>query len=287
MTVRSFWRNALLLAGGVLALSGCSPKEHDAVVASVANEPITLSEYERQYLRNTPNRDSAAALPLEAKQRFLDLMVNYKLKLTDARRENLEQQPQVRNEIQQYKGGLAASYVTDREIVGPALRRLYQRRGEEIRLFATGATEGEKTITVPVRFRNLAPRLAVATKVPTAVELRIAGPKIRLMRLGSESLMVSLDLQGVGEGDVVALRLEAGETVPQDREQRLRGGKHHQGVVVCPVEGGVQGVDEALPDVLVLGVEADAGDAPAQPAPLPRLRRPAGGGVAPHTAGPG
>ena len=123
----------LACAASVLALSGCSPKEHDAVVASVANEPITLSEYERQYLRNTPNRDSAAALPLEAKQRFLDLMVNYKLKLTDARRENLEQQPQVRNEIQQYKGGLAASYVTDREIVGPALRRLYQRRGEEIR----------------------------------------------------------------------------------------------------------------------------------------------------------
>ena len=93
MPVRIFWRHAVLVAGGVLTLSGCSPREHDAVVASVANEPITVSEYEHQYLKNSPNRDSAAAMPLEARQRFLDLIVNYKLKLADAKRQNLEQQP--------------------------------------------------------------------------------------------------------------------------------------------------------------------------------------------------
>lgn len=133
MPVRIFWRHAVLVAGGVLTLSGCSPREHDAVVASVANEPITVSEYEHQYLKNSPNRDSAAAMPLEARQRFLDLIVNYKLKLADAKRQNLEQQPAVRNEIRQYKGGLAATYITDREIVSPALRRLYERRKAEIR----------------------------------------------------------------------------------------------------------------------------------------------------------
>ncbi len=153
MHVRGLWRNAALLAGGILALAGCSPKEHDAVVASIANEPITVSEYERQYLKNSPNRDSAAAMPMEARRRFLDLIVNYKLKLADAKRLSLDQQPAVRNEIRQYEGGLAASYITEREVVSPVIRRMYDRRGEEIRAshilltLATGASPTDSALT--------------------------------------------------------------------------------------------------------------------------------------------
>ena len=69
-------------------------------------------------------------------------------------------------------------------------------------LSVTAAKEGEVAVKVPVRINNLAPRLALATKVPSSIDLRIAGPKIRLLCLAKESLVASLDLQGVGEGGV-------------------------------------------------------------------------------------
>ncbi len=69
-------------------------------------------------------------------------------------------------------------------------------------LSVTAAKEGEVAVTVPVRISNLAPRLALSTKAPSSIELRIAGPKIRLLHLVKERLAASLDLQGVGEGSV-------------------------------------------------------------------------------------
>lgn len=81
-------------------------------------------------------------------------------------------------------------------------------------LSVTGATEGETAVTVPVRFRNLAPQLVVTTKVPSAIEVRVAGPKLRLLRLAGEHLTVTLDLQGAGEGDVTFADLERSVALP-------------------------------------------------------------------------
>lgn len=69
-------------------------------------------------------------------------------------------------------------------------------------LSVTAAREGVVAVMVPVRIRNLAPRLALSTKAPSSIELRIAGPKIRLLHLAKERLTADLDLQGGGEGGV-------------------------------------------------------------------------------------
>ncbi|MGA9118822.1 MAG: hypothetical protein WB699_05610, partial [Bacteroidota bacterium] len=90
MSFDLLWRRCLAIAGCAIVLSGCSPKEHDAVVATVAGEPITLSQYETQYLKNAPSRDSAKTLSFADRKHFLDLMVDYRLKLKDAKENNLE-----------------------------------------------------------------------------------------------------------------------------------------------------------------------------------------------------
>ncbi len=69
-------------------------------------------------------------------------------------------------------------------------------------LSVTAARDGEVAIMVPVRIRNLAPQLALATKAPSSIELRVAGPKIQLLHLAKERLAADLDLQGVEEGSV-------------------------------------------------------------------------------------
>lgn len=83
-------------------------------------------------------------------------------------------------------------------------------------LFVTAGTEGEVALTVPVQFRNIPPQLSPGSKVPPAVELKIAGPRILLWQLARERLAVTLDLQGVGEGSVAFTSLE--------RTVRLRSG---------------------------------------------------------------
>ena len=132
MRIKNLAFFAILTAVFQLLIAGCSPKGKD-IVATVGQEPISLQEYERLYLKGSANRDSAVVSSMQERERFLDLMVNYKLKLADARRMKLDQKPEIINEIQQYKGGLAASFITERELSGPGLRRLYQRRSEEIR----------------------------------------------------------------------------------------------------------------------------------------------------------
>ena len=117
----------------VLLLGGCSPKPADTVVATVGKTPITLAEYEKLYERSNGSRDAGVKASQEERERFLDLMVRYRKKLSDAYDLGLDRRPELRAEIQQYKGSLAASYLTDRVLVGPAVKRMYDRSLEELR----------------------------------------------------------------------------------------------------------------------------------------------------------
>ncbi len=137
MSVARFVLSSLLLtaflATPTLVLTGCSPAQNDALVATVGKDQIRLSEYERQYLKNSSTREDAAKTGSEERQRFLNLLVNYRLKLNDAYQSGLERRPDIAGELAQYKGNLAASFLTEREIVAPGVRRLYDQRREEIR----------------------------------------------------------------------------------------------------------------------------------------------------------
>lgn len=75
-------------------------------------------------------------------------------------------------------------------------------------LFVTSGMEGEEGITIPVQLRNIPPGLAVESRTPIFVELRIAGPRIFLAWLDKGRLAVNLDLTGVGEGSVTFANLE-------------------------------------------------------------------------------
>ena len=129
-----------------LLLAGCAPKGQDAIVASIGSTPITLSEYEKLYAKSNGSSQAGAAASQEDREKFLDLMVKYRKKLLDAYELGLDRRPELLSEILQYKGSLAASYLTDRALVGPAVREMYDRSREEIRAshillnFKQGAT---------------------------------------------------------------------------------------------------------------------------------------------------
>lgn len=117
----------------VTLLPGCSPKAGDTVVANVGQHAITLADYENMYIKSNGTREQAAASTPEEREKFLGLVTNFRLKLSDAYSKGMNTRPEILREIQQYKGSLAASYLTDREVTSPGTKLMYQRRTEEVR----------------------------------------------------------------------------------------------------------------------------------------------------------
>jgi peptidyl-prolyl cis-trans isomerase SurA len=123
----------LIICAAAALVAGCSPKQHDIIVAKLGDSTITLADYENLYVKSNGSREMGAKATLDEREKFLDLMTKFRLKLADAYRRGLDKSPDVLNEIDQYKGSLAASYLTDREITQPGVRKLYDRRSEEFR----------------------------------------------------------------------------------------------------------------------------------------------------------
>ena len=123
----------LSIVAASLVISGCSPKQHETIVATIGTAPITLSDYESMYRRSNGSTAVPDTVSKEERERFLDLMIKYRLKLADAYRQGMDKRPEVLSEIDQYRGSLATSYLSERELVVPGVRKMYDRSREEIR----------------------------------------------------------------------------------------------------------------------------------------------------------
>jgi peptidyl-prolyl cis-trans isomerase SurA len=116
-----------------LSLTSCSPKSGDTVIANIGRETLTLPEYERIYIKSNGSREAGLKASQQDRESFLNLLVKYRLKLAEAKAEGIDRRPEILAEVDQYKSNLASSFLTDREVLTPGLKRLYQRRSEEIR----------------------------------------------------------------------------------------------------------------------------------------------------------
>lgn len=86
-------------------------------------------------------------------------------------------------------------------------------------LFVNYDRETETELNIPVRLTNVAAGLVVANQPPARLNVRVAGPKIQLMRMRPERLVVFLDLKNIREGAVTFTELD--QAVPVRRELRV------------------------------------------------------------------
>ncbi|MBI4811194.1 MAG: peptidylprolyl isomerase [Ignavibacteriales bacterium] len=128
-----FQKVAVVLLTCAILFFGCSPKSSEIIVLEVGQQKVTLAEYENFYTRNSGGWEMGQKSSLEERERFLDLLTNYKLKLQDAYDRNLINDTDIVSELREYRVSLATSFMTDREITIPGVKKLYDRRKEEIR----------------------------------------------------------------------------------------------------------------------------------------------------------
>jgi peptidyl-prolyl cis-trans isomerase SurA len=155
--MRSFQSFSLAIVICVLLVCGCSPS---VTILEIGEEKLSLEEYERLYERNVGNREAAQQSSLEEREKFLNLLTNYKLKLRDAYDRNLLMEKDVQDELSDYRTSVATTFMVEREVTEPGLRAMYERRKEELRarhilLRADPNASGEDTMKVWNRAMDL------------------------------------------------------------------------------------------------------------------------------------
>jgi peptidyl-prolyl cis-trans isomerase SurA len=128
--------SSLLALASVLIMAACSGAGQMAAtddapasaVARVADEAVSLKEFEDRYARSIGSRPLAAADSLASYRDFLERYTEFLMKVRYAEELGFAADSALQNEIEEYRKQLARPYLIEREILDPILRTLYERR---------------------------------------------------------------------------------------------------------------------------------------------------------------
>ena len=117
----------------LFVLSACSPKTSETVLAEFDDTKITVDDFEKAYAKNAGGEEQARKDSVEQYKKFLDLYLNFKMKLKDAEAKNYSSREELNAELADYKTRVGISYITEKEIIEPGVKSLYEKRLFELR----------------------------------------------------------------------------------------------------------------------------------------------------------
>src|SRR5690349_19876701 len=107
----------------LIALTTAKAQKNDqAVLMTIGGNKVTVSEFENVYHKNNTKESTADSKSLNE---YLDLFVNFKLKVKEAEELGLDTAKQFRDELAGYRKQLAQPYLTDKDVNEKLLRETY------------------------------------------------------------------------------------------------------------------------------------------------------------------
>lgn len=106
-----------------LAQSGSS--EDNPILFTFGDREVRVNEFKYVYEKNNMGDDSLYTLP--SLEEYLDLYINFRLKVREAERMGLDTQQSIQNELSTYRQQLSQSYLTDKEVTQELLQEAYKR----------------------------------------------------------------------------------------------------------------------------------------------------------------
>ena len=94
------------------------------------DQAISTEEFEKVYTKN--NINNQADYSEESLTEYLDLFINFKLKVTEAEALQMDTIPSIKNELNTYKRQLAKSYANNKEVSEELLLEAYDRSQLEV-----------------------------------------------------------------------------------------------------------------------------------------------------------
>jgi peptidyl-prolyl cis-trans isomerase SurA len=105
------------------------------VLATVGKESITYGVLEEMYRKNMNAKgQSFAQLPIDSAKDFLNLYINYRLKVQDAVERGFDKKPDIVADIQNNRTTNALPYLLDRKLVNPNVDTMLNRRKWQFRV---------------------------------------------------------------------------------------------------------------------------------------------------------
>ncbi|MEW7279089.1 peptidylprolyl isomerase [Aquimarina sp. 2201CG1-2-11] len=120
---------SLLLILGSFLFSFLHAQEKKEVLFTIDESPVYMSEFKRVYLKNIDLVKDDAQKDVD---KYLDLYINYKLKLKEAKRLGLDKKDTYLRELEGYKKQLSKGYLTDTQTSEALVKESYERSKEQI-----------------------------------------------------------------------------------------------------------------------------------------------------------
>jgi len=113
--------------------NNATPKD-TRVLFSVGNTPVTVEEFKYIYNKNNARDSSPSTLYSRQKvNEYLDLFINFKLRIEDAKALGLDTATAFTKEYYKYRQQIAQPYLTDRTVNDMLIEEAYTRMGTEVR----------------------------------------------------------------------------------------------------------------------------------------------------------
>lgn len=114
--------------------AGCQGggNSNNATVAEFGSQKVTLSEFSDAFSKNTGSSKSSDSL--DPQKNFLGLYVNYRMKLADAYEKGYDKDEALMNELLDYKKKIGITYILEKNLVEPNVKRLWELRKFEYRV---------------------------------------------------------------------------------------------------------------------------------------------------------
>ncbi len=113
----------------LLALSvGSFAQTSDPVLMTINGKPVLKSEFEYIYNKNNTNN----SLDKKTLEEYVDLFVNFKLKVEEAKKQGIDTTASFINELSGYRSQLTKPYLTDTNIDEALLREAYEHSKEDV-----------------------------------------------------------------------------------------------------------------------------------------------------------
>lgn len=111
-------------------VSAQSQLTNEDVLFTVADEPVYATEFIRIFNKNLDLVQDESQKDVDE---YLNLFVNYKLKIAEAEAQGLDEKPAYKRELGNYKKQLAKNYLTDTEVTDELVEEAYYRVTNEVK----------------------------------------------------------------------------------------------------------------------------------------------------------
>ncbi|KAF0152609.1 MAG: Parvulin-like peptidyl-prolyl isomerase [Ignavibacteria bacterium] len=123
----------LMCFTAIVVFISCSAQNGKIVVAEYGKDRVYLDEFEKAYAKNSGGIERAKKDSIAAYKKFLDLYVNYRMKLRDGEVRGFAADLDMNREYDDYKANIGTALMLEKIINDPSMKQLYDRRKIEYR----------------------------------------------------------------------------------------------------------------------------------------------------------